>query len=241
MRAFPFPTVATVATMAAVAACDPPMSPAATPAPAARSSGAIVEAPAASTALPPDPSRPRATFTQPTGAIPAAIAGFRFGMSPAEFRDHCREVGRLSTLVGNDSDLRLHTCDGVEVEPGMRLNMFLGFCDGDTRLCEINYWTDRNPSRAFPTLNAMLVQRYGNAPVDNRTMADEALPECATRAGKIRRTWWWGSPSDITGRVLLAVDCAGGGGKGMVGVYFDDPIGAAQQVKRAKTDGTWPF
>src|SRR5690242_3846713 len=89
---------------------------------------------------------------QPTSPLPGAIAGFRFGMTPVEFAAHCKSVGTPNPLTGNDHEVRLHTCDAVEVEPGMRLNIFLGFCEGDSRLCEINYWTNRNAGKAFPIL-----------------------------------------------------------------------------------------
>src|SRR5262245_24350902 len=78
---------------------------------------------------------------QPTAPLPAEVAGFRFGMSVGEFEDHCRKVGKPNPLTADDGDMRKHTCDGVEVEPGMRLNMLIGFCKGDTQLCEISYWT----------------------------------------------------------------------------------------------------
>src|SRR5512140_2023314 len=177
---------------------------------------------------------------QPVAPLPTEVAGFRFGMSVADFESHCKDVGKPNPLVGDDGDARTHTCDGVEVEPGMKLNVFLGFCQGDSRLCEVNYWTNRNAARAYAILNAKLIQRYGQSTDVNSTLREEGLEEqCANGGGKLRRTWWWGKPSAPTGRLLISFDCKPG--DQFVGVYFDDQLGAANQVKIAKSKGSWPF
>ncbi|MDB4937566.1 MAG: hypothetical protein JWP87_4538 [Labilithrix sp.] len=178
---------------------------------------------------------------QPSAPLPAEVAGFRFGMTVPEFEEHCKKVGKPNPLVGNDADIRNHTCDGVEVEPGMRLNVFLGFCQADSRLCEIDYWTDRNAALAFSLLNAKLVKRYGPPTDVNDTLREDGLEDqCAKGAeGKIRRTWWWGKPTAVTGRLLLAFSCKAG--KQSVNVYVDDQLGAAGQIKYAKGKGVWPF
>jgi len=177
---------------------------------------------------------------QPTAPLPTEVAGFRFGMSVAEFEDQCKKVGKPNPLTSNDGDLRKHTCDGVEVEPGMRLNVFLGFCKGDTQLCEINYWTNRNAVFAFPLLKDKFVKRYGPATDTNDTLREDGMREqCAKDGGKIRRTWWWGKPTAVTGHLLLVFDCKGN--DQFVGAYFDDQLGSAAQMKYAKDKGVWPF
>jgi hypothetical protein len=180
----------------------------------------------------------------PPGAPPIApmvdgIAGFRFGMTVAEVTEHCRAVGRPSALVGNDPRIRSHACDAVEVEPGMRLNMNLGFCQRGSRLCEISYWTNRNAAAAYRLLEGKLVARYGNAPVQSGNLRDETLEQqCRESDGKVRRTWWWGPESARTNRVLLVFTCEGS--DQTVGVYYDDPLGTAEQVARQKEEASSP-
>jgi hypothetical protein len=180
------------------------------------------------------------TPPQPIAPLPAEVAGFRFGMTVPEFEEHCKKVGRPNPLVGSDPDIRNHTCDGVEVEPGMRPNVFLGFCKGDSRLCEIDYWTSRNAARAFALLNAKLVKRYGPPTDVNNTLREDGLEDqCAKGDGKIRRTWWWGKPTAVTGRLLLTFNCKAGNQS--VNVFFDDQLGATAQIKYAKGAGAWPL
>ena len=198
------------------------------------------ETPRTSNPVPqPATSRPTAAddpVPQPAAPLPAEVAGFRFGMTVAEFEDHCKKVGTPNPLVGDDGEIRNHTCDQVEVEPGTRLNMFLGFCQGDTRLCEVNYWTNRDAAQAFTRLNAKLIMQYGPSLNVNATLRDEGLEEqCSRGDGKIRRTWWWGTPPALTGRVLIAFSCKPG--DIYVGVYVDDAPGVAAQLGFAKGQG----
>jgi hypothetical protein len=52
---------------------------------------------------------------QPAAPLPTEVAGFRFGMSVADFENHCKDVGKPNPLVGDDGDARNHTCDGVKI------------------------------------------------------------------------------------------------------------------------------
>lgn len=190
----------------------------------------------------PQPATPlraevRDATRQPNAPLPTEVAGFRFGMSVVEFEDQCKKVGTPNALVGGDDPkIRKHTCDQVEVQPGMRLNVFLGFCEGDSRLCEINYWTRRSAARIFTLLNTKLTSQFGPSPSFTSTLREDALEEqCAQREGKIRRTWWWGTPPAVAGRLLIAFSCKPG--ESSVGVYVDDPLAAAAQLELARSQG----
>jgi hypothetical protein len=158
-------------------------------------------------------------------------------MSAAEAETHCRDVGiPRPALDSDEGSIHTRVCDHVEVEPDLQLNVIVGLCGGDARLCEVSYWTNRNAASAFRALSAKLVARYGNAPMDNSTLRDEGLAEqCAKGDGKIRRTWWWGEPPTPTGRVLVSFDCKHG--TQMTTVHYGDARGTATQLEWAKAHG----
>src|SRR5262249_4829594 len=73
--------------------------------------------------------------------FPHEAAGFRFGIAPPEFKAQCKQLGKPSAVEGDHDEIHHRTCDAVEVQPGWRWSVFAGFCDHDSRLCEIQYFS----------------------------------------------------------------------------------------------------
>ncbi len=195
--------------------------------------------PASSVEVPPRTAKPNAA--QPSAPVPTAIAGFRFGMTVPEFLAHCAEVGQPNATVDDDGGILHHECDQVEVEPGLRMDVLVGFCGDGSLLCEMGYFAQKDAIARLATLDRNLRERYGPAHDSNTTLRDRNVAaQCAGDGGALRRTWWWGHPGAFTGRLLLTFDCKPSNDP-LVYVVFDDAVGTAHQIRIARAAGVWPF
>ena len=157
--------------------------------------------------------------------FPDDVAGFDFGIPPAEFAAKCKLLGKSSALERDRDGMHFRTCDAVEVQPGWRWSVFAGFCEHDSRLCELQYFsTNSFAARDFAILRERFVQHFGPASETKGSLADGAL-DCAKGDGRVGHAWYWGSPGSPTGRVLLTYECKSGGP--MLGAFFNDPFALA--------------
>jgi hypothetical protein len=177
---------------------------------------------------------------QPTAPVPSDVAGFHFGMAPDEFAATCKRVGKVGTPF-DDQDLgtRIRVCDDVQLD-GLKTTLLVATCEHDTRVCELTSVVLNGAIAAFHRADAALVARLGE-PIDdtNRTVSNDAVDaECTRGPAKIRRTWWWGRPGAITGRLLLSLECKPG--EATLVLFRDDEVGAAAQIRLAKLRGVVP-